>query len=148
MNYPDLINLYLGRSTINGEEYRLTDHSDGNGVQIDYWNITDKPQPTIEQLEALQLQLEVEEAQKELAMKYITKRQMWIWLFTNKGIKKEQIPAVIESIPDETMRYLAGANYEGTNDFYYGNQFVPIIGTALGLSEEELKTMFDEASAL
>lgn len=58
MDYTKLINLYVGREC-QYDDYKLVDHSDGNGVQIDFWNINDEPQPTIEQLEALQPQLDI-----------------------------------------------------------------------------------------
>lgn len=57
MNYTKAINIYLGKESISGIDYRLLDNSDGNGVQIEFWNIADKPQPTIAELEALQPQI-------------------------------------------------------------------------------------------
>lgn len=66
MDYTKLIEAYVGRTVtfgydnnMNELECELIDHSDGNGVQIEFWNITDKPQPTIAELEALQPQLDI-----------------------------------------------------------------------------------------
>ena len=59
MDYIRQIELYLGRLFVDSE-CRLIDHSDGNGIQIEYWNLPE-PQPTIEQLEALQPQVEAQE---------------------------------------------------------------------------------------
>lgn len=65
MGYPKLVNLYVGRE-VDFSEYNLIDHKDGNGVQIEFWNITDKPKPTIEELEALQSTLEKQVRKPEL----------------------------------------------------------------------------------
>jgi len=92
---------------------------------------------------------EQEEKQKDIQdKKTITKRQLWFWLFQKKGIEKESIPAVIQSIQDPTNKYLASASYEGTDIFEYGNPFVSIIGKALGLTTADLIKCFDEAPSL
>src|SRR5574344_1495820 len=70
MNYKKQIELYLGREYTE-LEVGLIDHSDGNGVQIYFWNIADKPQPTIEQLEALQPQIKIEDQYDILTKKLI-----------------------------------------------------------------------------
>lgn len=80
--------------------------------------------------------------------KTITKRQLLFWLFQQKGIKEDAIFAAISTIDDEATQYLAEKSYTGTNNFEYGNPFVPVIGRALGLTIEEIKTMFDEAKEL
>ena len=60
MDYFQLASLYAGKA-VTLDQVMFVDHSDGNGVQIEFWNITDKPQPTIAELEALQpLLLEAE----------------------------------------------------------------------------------------
>lgn len=82
------------------------------------------------------------------AMKNITKRQLLIWLYTNKSKTEDDISTAIETITDTTQKYLAKVNYNGTNIFYYGNTFVSVIGTALGLTTDEIKKMFDEAESL
>lgn len=90
----------------------------------------------------------VEQETKIQAQKNITKRQLLVWLFTQKQKTEDDIFNVIETIQDTAQRYLAKVNYGGTNNFYYGNEFVPLIGQALGLTIDEIKTMFDEASKL
>ena len=60
MDYLQLASLYAGK-TVTLDQVMFVDHSDGNGVQIEFWNITDKPQPTIAELEALQPQVEAQE---------------------------------------------------------------------------------------
>lgn len=52
----ELINFYTNKTQIFGVDYRLIDHSDGNGIQIEDWNIKDKSQPTIDELFALNLE--------------------------------------------------------------------------------------------
>lgn len=82
------------------------------------------------------------------AMKNITKRQLLIWLFLNKQKTEDNILTAIDSLTDESQKYLAKINYSGTNNFYYGNDFVRLIGTTLGLTTDELKICFDEAGSL
>lgn len=89
-----------------------------------------------------------EEEQRTQAYKNITKRQLLIWLFVNKQKTEADIFNAINSIQDPSQKYLATVNYTGTNNFYFGNAFTPVIGGALGLSLVELKKMFDEAGAL
>jgi len=88
------------------------------------------------------------EAAEIQAQKNITKRQMLIWLFIHKSKTEEAIFAAIDLIENESQRYLAKVNYSGTNVFYYGNSFVPLIGQALGLTIDEIKAMFDEGKTL
>ena len=51
MNYAKAIEIYLKYKPDFEKDVLLQD--DGNGVYIAQWNITDKPKPTIEQLDAL-----------------------------------------------------------------------------------------------
>ena len=57
MNYSKLINIYIGREFDDNEIILESDLSEV--INITKWNITDKPQPTIEQLQALQPQFEI-----------------------------------------------------------------------------------------
>jgi len=82
------------------------------------------------------------------AQKTITKRQLLFWLFLKKQITEDSIFTAINSIPDQKNRYLGEKSYTGTNNFEFGNPFVPVIGQALGLTSDELVLMFDEASHL
>lgn len=85
---------------------------------------------------------------EEKAKRKITKRQLLIWLYINKQKEEDDILAAINMISDPAQKYLAKVNYQGTNDFYFGNEFVPVIGLSLGLTAVELDTMFDEAGGL
>lgn len=56
MDYKKLVNIYLGyEPSINDVGFICRD---GKNVEIEYWNIIDKSQPTIEELEALQIEVE------------------------------------------------------------------------------------------
>jgi len=89
-----------------------------------------------------------EQEKQEQALKNITKRQLLIWLFLKKSKTEDDIYSAINVIADADKKYLAKVNYSGTNNFYYGNSFVPVIGQALGLTLDEIKTMFDEAKEM
>jgi hypothetical protein len=118
----------------NGDKYALSSYEIlKNGEIVDFSN-TDDYKANIATQEA-----------KIQAMKNITKRQLLIWLYTNKQKTEDDILSAIGIIADNDQKYLAKVNYSGTNNFYYGNSFVPIIGGALGLTADDLKTMFDEA---
>ena len=65
MDYKKAIELYLGREVfLYDPETQAGDiclRDDGNGVYIDIWNISDKLNPTIAELEALQPQVEAQD---------------------------------------------------------------------------------------
>ena len=71
MDYIKLIDLYVGRGTKSGVDYQLTSDDYGVTAGFEFWNIADKPQPTIEQLEALQPQIEIEDQYDILTKKLI-----------------------------------------------------------------------------
>ena len=60
MNHLKLASLYVGRE-LTIEEINFSNDEDGNAF-IQYWNIADKLQPTIAQLEALSNQLDFNES--------------------------------------------------------------------------------------
>ena len=60
MDYLKAIELYMERP-VNIDEFTLIDRQDGEGAQFEEWNIIDKPQPTIAELEAIQPQVEAQE---------------------------------------------------------------------------------------
>ena len=57
MDYFKLASIYVGRSLTSSDV--MFNCIDTDTFEIAFWNITDKPQPTIEQLEALQPQLDI-----------------------------------------------------------------------------------------
>ena len=89
-----------------------------------------------------------EQEAKIQAMKNITKRQLLFWLYQNKQKTETDILTAIDTIMDKDKKYLAQVSYNGTNNYYYGNEYTQAIGKALGLTIDELKQCFDEASKL
>ena len=130
-NYCDVIESYMVEIPNDGKPYGLVDG--------EVKDISQTPEYIAEQ-----------EHQKALIQdkKTITKRQLLFWLFLKKQIIEDSIFTAISSIPDAQNRYLGEKSYAGTNNFEFGNPFVPVIGQALGLTSEELILMFDEASLL
>ena len=70
MDYLQLASLYAGQE-VTPDQVEFIDHSDGNGIQIKYWNIPDKPRPTIAELEALQPQVEMLENKEKILAEII-----------------------------------------------------------------------------
>ena len=91
MDYKKLIDLYAGRIT-QTSEFSLVDHRDGNGIQIEYWNILDKPQPTMEQLEALQPQAKEIE---RLLMK--TTPREFVLALIELGVTRTQVSELLDT---------------------------------------------------
>lgn len=48
------VEVYVGREVDFGKEVSLRDIADGNGPFISKWNISEKPNPTVEQLNAFE----------------------------------------------------------------------------------------------
>jgi len=121
----------------NGDKYALLDSEVlQDGVITD---ISNTPEYIAEQ------QAKQAEIQNK---KTITKRQLLFWLFLNKQKTETDILNAIEAIQDPSQRYLGQVSYNGTNNFEYGNPFVPVIGQALGLTTTELIKCFDEAKEM
>ena len=89
-----------------------------------------------------------ETAEAMQAKKNITKRQLLFWLYQNKQKTETDILTAIDTIQDKDKKYLAQVSYNGTNNFYYGNEYTQLIGQVLGLTTDELKQCFDEANTL
>ena len=89
-----------------------------------------------------------QELDKVQAFKNITKRQLLFWLYVNKKKTEDDILAAINTIADTDKKYLATVSYNGTNNFYYGNEYTQEIATVLGFTTDELKKCFDEAGTL
>lgn len=69
MDYLKLASEYVGRELTG---YDVLFNCDTDGVfSIFYWNITDKPQPTIAELEALLSQLEAQENREKIIAQII-----------------------------------------------------------------------------
>ncbi|MBB6578016.1 hypothetical protein HNP33_002084 [Comamonas odontotermitis] len=93
-------------------------------------------------------QAAAEQAAKDAARITVTKRQVLLALFLRKGIKADQIDAVINAIPDETQRYMARVDWDGAAAIESDSQTVGMLSQALGLTEAEMPDLFDFAQAL
>lgn len=125
--------------------------SDNEAIDIlqnpDKYNIVNMKLQDISNTQAYKDKIEAK-ILKEQQLKNITKRQLLIWIYTNYKKTEDDIFNAINTITDNDKRYLAKVNYNGTNNFYYGNEYVQLIGVALGLTSDDLKKMFNEANNL
>lgn len=81
-----------------------------------------------------------EQAQKErnrLDLLSLTKREVFLGLYQAKGITPEQIKAQI-SDPAALIEF------EYANDYFRGNPLINTVGTALGITSDQLDKFFDE----
>lgn len=82
---------------------------------------------------------EDELTQKErerLDMLSLTKREVFLALYKDKGITPEQIRAQITN-PEALIEF------DYANDYYRGNPLINVIGQALGYSTEQLDYLFE-----
>ena len=80
-----------------------------------------------------------EEAQKErerIANLSLTKREVFLALYKDKGITPEQIKAGITS-PEALIEF------EYANDYFRGNPLIDVIGKTLGYTSEQLDYLFE-----
>ena len=82
-------------------------------------------------------QEEIAEQQKEKIKKLsLTKREVFLALYKDKGITPEQIKSQI-STPEALIEF------EYANDYYRGNPLIDVIGAVLGYSSEDLDYLFE-----
>jgi len=79
---------------------------------LQQWKVVKLTQTELAQIEADRLA--AEQAAKDAARITVTKRQALLALFDLKGIKGDQIDAMIATIPDETTRYRAKVDWDGS----------------------------------
>ena len=82
---------------------------------------------------------EEEEAQKErerINMLSLTKRDVFLALYKDKGITPEQIKAQIQN-PEALIEFEYASNY------FRGNPLIDVIGQTLGYSSEDLDYLFE-----
>lgn len=82
---------------------------------------------------------EVEQLQKErerIAQLSLTKREVFLALYRDKGITPEQIKAQITN-PEALIEF------EYAGDYYRGNPLIDLIGQTLGYTSEELDYLFE-----
>ena len=79
---------------------------------------------------------EKKQTEKErIAMKFLTKREVFLALYKAKGITPEQIKEQITE-PEALIEF------EYANEYYRGNPLIDLIGTKLGYSCDDLDYLF------
>lgn len=82
------------------------------------------------------IEKEKEKAKLELAMKSLTKREVFLALYRDKGITPEQIRSMIVDNQEALIEF------DYANDYYRFNPLINSIGTSLGYSEEDIDYLF------
>lgn len=80
-------------------------------------------------------------------MPKLTARQLRLGLVTN-GITLSSVEATIAAIPDDTDREVAMIEWEYASEFDRGHHLILQVGTALGLTEAQIDSMWMAASTL
>lgn len=92
-----------------------------------------------------------EQAEKEaerIAKLNLTRGDVLRGLLLAKGVTKEQISQMIEAMPTSTQeeivaKELAKIDFEDALNFYRGVPLIDTIGTALGITKEQLDNFFE-----
>lgn len=74
--------------------------------------------------------------QEKLAMLKLTKREVFLALYKDKGITPAQIKAQIPS--EEAL-----IEFEYANEYYRGNPLIDMVGSLLGYTKEQLDYLFE-----
>ena len=77
-----------------------------------------------------------QQGRERVAQLSLTKREVFLALYKDKGITPEQIKAKIESPA-------ALIEFEYANDYYRGNPLIDLIGQNLGYTSTELDYLFE-----
>lgn len=113
---------------------------------LQQWKVVKLTQAELAQIEADRLA--AEQAAKDAARITVTKRQALLALFDLKGIKGDQIDAMIATIPDEITRYRAKVDWDGSAAIESDSPTMLMLAAGLGLSETDLELLFGYAQAL
>ena len=113
---------------------------------LQQWKVVKMSAAELAQVEAERLASE--QAAKDAARITVTKRQALLALFDLKGIKGDQIDAMIGTIPDEDVRYRAKVDWDGSAAIESDSPTMLMLAAGLGLSEADLELLFGYASAL
>ena len=107
---------------IAGEVYNSIDHYmwDGENIVLD---------PDYEEKQA-------EKERERIAQLSLTKREVFLALYKDKGITPKQIKAQIES-PQALIEF------EYANDYFRGNPLIDLIGQTLGYTSSDLDYLFE-----
>ena len=113
---------------------------------LQQWKVVKLSAAELAQIEADRLA--AEQAAKDAARITVTKRQALLALFDLKGIKGDQIDAMIGTIPDEDARYRAKVDWDGSAAIESDSPTMLMLAAGLGLSEADLELLFGYAQAL
>lgn len=81
------------------------------------------------------------------ALPRLTRRQFKLGLLEH-GITSDQILATINAMPDGMEKEVAKIEWEDATTFERGHPLVSSIGSSLGLTEQQIDTMWAAAAAL
>ena len=123
-----------------------TEPVDIDGVLTQQWEIVPLNADEVDQREAERLA--AEQAARDAARVTVTKRQALLALFDLRGIKDSDIEARIDSIPDETQRYRAKVDWQGSAAIESDSPTVLMLASALSLSDTDLRGLFDYAQSM
>lgn len=101
------------------------------------------------EIESLKSQVQQLQNQLNPPVQYkpLTAVQIRIGLLTN-GIKESDVDSVIAGMPEGPEKDAAKIKWEKSDEYHRDNPLIEQIGTALGLSEEQIDTMWKEAESL
>lgn len=99
-----------------------------------------------DQAESQVATLQARIAELEAVPQIATNFQIRAWLITNHGVGIiDQVKSLIAAIPDPVEKVLAEQQWEYANNVFRNNPFVERIGTALGLTTQQLDAAYAEA---
>lgn len=81
------------------------------------------------------------------ALPTLSRRQTRIGLVLN-GITLDDVEAVINAIEDPQQRAIAMIEWQDAQQFERGHPLIAQVGAALGLTEAQIDTMWEDASTL
>lgn len=88
------------------------------------------------------------EPEPEPSLAPLTARQLRLGLVAAAGILPSQVDTAIAAIPDEAARAVAEIEWEYASQFERNHPLIEQVGTALGLTTEQIDTMWQAAMAL
>ena len=119
---------------------------EAEGSYLQKWKVVKLTSTELDQIEAERLA--AEQVAKDAARVIVTKRQALLAMFDLKGIRDDQIDALINAIPDEDTRYRAKVDWAGSAAIESDSPTVLMLAAALELSEADLAALFDYARTL
>lgn len=113
----------------------IDDETWSNYAGTDKWDIIDGVFTDITNTQEY-IDKEKEKAKLELAMKSLTKREVFLALYRDKGITPEQIRSMIGDNQEALIEF------DYANEYYRFNPLINTIGMSLGYTEEEIDYLF------